>query len=460
MPEGGYESYFEDLENGLSEAMEISGEARERGGDPSDGVEIPVAKDLADRVENLVGVEGVASRIRDLEDEMSREDLALKLSEEFASGDLGDYDDRAGKVEGAIRTAVALLTEGVVAAPIEGIDGVELHENDDGTDYLKVEYAGPIRSAGGTAQALSVLIADYVRTKVGVERYKPRDDEVERYIEEINLYADETGLQYTPKDKETRKIIENCPICLGGEPTSEREVSGYRDLERIDTNRARGGMCLVAAEGIALKAPKIKKHVDALGMEGWDWIENLMHDSSSEDEESEEEERNEGLKPNPKFLDDLTAGRPIFSHPSRPGGFRLRYGRSRNTGHAASGINPATMVIFDDFLAPGTQLKTERPGKAQGVAPVDSVEGPTVRLRNGELRRIDDVEEARRVSNAVEEIVDVGEMCVNYGEFLENNHRLAPASYTYEWWVQDLEETDADVDGMKRAFDLDEVGSK
>ncbi|MDY7083354.1 MAG: hypothetical protein SXQ77_13355, partial [Halobacteria archaeon] len=78
--------------------------------------------------------------------------------------------------------------------------------------------------------------ADYVRSQVGIDRYKPRDDEVERYIEEINLYAEETGLQYTPKDKETRKIIENLPICPSGEPTSEREVSGFRDMERIDTN--------------------------------------------------------------------------------------------------------------------------------------------------------------------------------------------------------------------------------
>jgi DNA polymerase II large subunit len=449
--------YFESLETRLDDVIELAERARERGADPTPDVEIPVAKDLADRVENLIGVEGVAERIRALEEtEDSREDVALRLAEEFADGEFPP-EDRDEKAEAAIRTAVALLTEGVVAAPIEGIDGVDLLTNDDGTEYLRVEYAGPIRSAGGTAQALSVLIADYVGSSLGVEAYKPRDDEVERYIEEINLYADETGLQYTPKDKETRLIIENCPICLDGEPTTEREVSGYRDLERIGTNRGRGGMCLVAAEGIALKAPKIKKYVDALDMDGWDWIDELIHDTSSEDDEGDDEVE---IKPNKKFLKDLTAGRPIFSHPSRPGGFRLRYARARNCGLAASGVSPATMVLFDDFLAAGTQVKTERPGKAQGVAPVDGIEGPTVVLSNGEVRRIDDAEEARRVRNGVERIVDIGEMAVPYGEFLENNHPLVPGSYTYEWWIQELEETDADVPELKNAFDLRELGAR
>jgi len=34
------------------------------------------------------------------------------------------------------------------------------------------------------------------------------------------------------------------------------------------------------------------------------------------------------------------------------------------------------MHLVDDFLATGTQIKTERPGKAAGVVPVDSIEGP------------------------------------------------------------------------------------
>src|SRR5512136_3262062 len=349
--------YFSSLEAGLDRAMAIARKARSEGKDPSTDVEIPLAVDLAERVEKLIGIPGIAVRIREMEEQgMSREESALAIGVDFAEGRLGSGSSKIEAVENAIRTAVALLTEGVVAAPIEGIARVALGKNDDGTDYLKVYYAGPIRSAGGTAQALSVLVADYVRRRVGIEPWRPRPDEVERYVEEIGLYKRVAGLQYNPTDDEIRTIVRNCPICIEGEPTEEEEVSGFRDLARIETNRVRGGIALVSAEGIALKRPKLKKHVSKLELPGWEWLDNLAISKKESGDSS------------PKFLRDLIAGRPVFSHPSRPGGFRLRYGRARNTGLAAAGINPATMLILGQFMAPGTQIKLEQPGKAAAVA--------------------------------------------------------------------------------------------
>ncbi|ELY55098.1 DNA-directed DNA polymerase II large subunit [Natronolimnohabitans innermongolicus] len=476
------ERYFERLESQLEAAMDVAEEAKQRGADPEPEVEIPTARDMADRVENILGIDGVAERVRELEGEMSREEAALELAKDFAEGRVGDYETKAGKVEGAVRTAVALLTEGVVAAPIEGIDKVEILENDDGSEFVNVYYAGPIRSAGGTAQALSVLVADYTRALVGMGQYEARDEEVERYAEEIGLYDKETGLQYTPKDKETKFIAEHMPIMLDGEATGDEEVSGFRDLDRVDTNSARGGMCLVLAEGIALKAPKIQRYTRNLDEIDWPWLQDLIDgnygDSSDADAESEDAVEHAGddaaededeapdsaddgdddadesagpprVEKSKKFLRDLIAGRPVFSHPCAKGGFRLRYGRARNHGFATAGVHPAAMHLVDDFLATGTQIKTERPGKAAGVVPVDTIEGPTVKLANGDVRRIDDPEEALEIRNGVEKIVDLGEYLVNYGEFIENNHPLAPASYTDEWWIQDLAAAGADVQAFE-----------
>ncbi len=476
------ERYFARIEERLDEAWDVAETAKEQGRDPEPEIEIPIARDMADRVENILGIDGVAERVRDLEGEMSREEAALELVTDFVDGNVGDYDSREGKIEGAVRTAVALLTEGVVAAPIEGIDRVELLENDDGTEFVNVYYAGPIRSAGGTAQALSVLVADYARSLLDVDEYKPRDVEVERYAEEIALYDKDTGLQYTPKDKESKFIAKHIPVMLDGEATSDEEVSGFRDLERVDTNSARGGMCLVAAEGIALKAPKIQRYTRDLEEVDWPWLQDLIDgtigkdgagdgdgeeaesgDGAEEDEdgdEAESEPEADGstesgadgpvrADPSQKFLRDLIAGRPVFTHPSEAGGFRLRYGRARNHGFATGGVHPATMHIVDDFLAAGTQIKTERPGKAHGVVPVDSIEGPTVRLANGEVRRIDDPEEAKELRNGVEKVLDLGEYLVNYGEFVENNHPLAPASYAPEWWVKEFEAAGADVRALR-----------
>ena len=96
------------------------------------------------------------------------------------------------------------------------------------------------------------------------------------------------------------------------------------------------------------------------------------------------------------------------------------------------------MVLMDDFIAAGTQIKVERPGKAAGIAPVDTIDGPTVRLFNGDVLSIKTAEEAKKIRPSVQQILDIGEILINFGDFLENNHPLVPSSYCYEWWLQEL----------------------
>ncbi|MGA2105140.1 MAG: DNA-directed DNA polymerase II large subunit [Methanoregula sp.] len=426
------ELYGNSLMDGLNRAIALAKEARSRGLDPSLAVEIPIASDLADRVEALLGIKGVAARIRELESQMSREEVALRIGDDFVARMFGEKNNDE-VLDHSIRTAMALLTEGVVSAPTEGIAKVGLGKNDDGSSFLKIYYAGPIRSAGGTAQALSVLVGDYVRQKLGISRYLPRQVEVERYIEEIRQYNSIMNLQYLPSEAEIRLIVENCPVCIDGEATEKEEVSGHRNLERVETNAVRGGMALVLAEGIAGKARKLKSKVEKMNMGGWDWLDKLIAGAAKPGAEDEAP----GVKPIDKYLRDLIGGRPVFSYPMRKGGFRLRYGRSRNTGFATAGFNPATLHLLGGFLAVGTQMKLERPGKACGVVPVDTIEGPTVRLTGGEVIRVDDEKTALTVLSKVERIIDVGEILIAYGDFLENNHPLVPAGYCEEWWLLD-----------------------
>ena len=60
---------------------------------------------------------------------------------------------------------------------------------------------------GGTAQALSVLIADVVRRELGLDAYIPTPAEVERYKEEIPLYKRAVNLQYLPSGEEIEAIV-------------------------------------------------------------------------------------------------------------------------------------------------------------------------------------------------------------------------------------------------------------
>ncbi|NTV01016.1 MAG: hypothetical protein HGA55_07855, partial [Methanoregulaceae archaeon] len=60
------EQYSEDLLAYLARALDIAAQARAVGIDPRTEVEIPLASDLADRVEALLGIRGIADRVRKL----------------------------------------------------------------------------------------------------------------------------------------------------------------------------------------------------------------------------------------------------------------------------------------------------------------------------------------------------------------------------------------------------------
>src|SRR3989304_5792516 len=50
--------------------------------------------------------------------------------------------------------------------------------------------------------------------------------------------------QYLPSSEEIEAAVRGCPVGIDGEGTEDAEVSGHRDLPRVETNRLRGGACL------------------------------------------------------------------------------------------------------------------------------------------------------------------------------------------------------------------------
>ncbi|MCC6012871.1 MAG: DNA polymerase II large subunit [Candidatus Verstraetearchaeota archaeon] len=422
------QKYFYDIINHVNKLYEIANKARSKGLDPEPYVEIYKAEDLAARVEGLIGISGIGKRIRELKEKFSREEVAFKIIEDIINGKFGKFNDEVA-ADKALRAALAIMTEGITAAPLQGIESVRIKRNFDGSKYLAIYYAGPMRSAGGTEQALTVVFGDYIRILLHLDRYKITNEEIGRFIEEIRLYERKVGrFQYHPSDDELRRILSYLPVEVTGPPTDKYQVSVYRNLERIETNYVRGGALRVINDGIYGKAEKLKKIVEKIGLD-WSWL-NIKF--------KENEENQNKIQPDDKYLVDVVGGRPIFSHPSRFGGFRLRYGRARNTGLAAVGINPATMIILESFIAIGTQLRIERPGKSATITPVDTIEGPIVKLKNGDVIRVENVEIAKKVKDNVEEILFLGDMLVAIGEFLENNHRLMPPGYCEEIWAEEL----------------------
>ena len=418
----GHQQYTTVLEKGLEGVYAVAGKAREKGLDPALSPEPEVAKDLAELVEGLVGPLGVAESIRDLSKKLPREELAFKIAEQIVYGKFGHMDAREA-AEQAIRTSLAILTEGITAAPLQGVARVAIKSNPDRTRYLAIYYAGPIRSAGGTEQALTLVIGDFVRRLLGLDRYKPTEEEVRRFVEEVRLFERAVArFQYHVSDEELRRALQSIPVEVTGTESDPVEVSSFRNLPRIETNRVRGGALRVVNDGVVGRSAKVWTIVEKLGIEGWDWLRRIREI---------EEKKIAG------FMEDVIAGRPIFSFPSRRGGFRLRYGRARNTGLAAVGIHPATMMVLQRFLAAGTQLRIEEPGKSGVVVPVDTIEPPIVRLRDGSVVRVT-LENFDQIKNVVGKILFLGDILVGFGDFLYNNKPLLPSGFTEEWWREEL----------------------
>lgn len=429
MENGELEGYFEQLKRESENAYAIAQAARQKMLDPQPFVEIIPTKDVAERVEGIVGPKGIGALIKKLESEgKAREIIAHEIVKKIISREFDcKIEDKAKLIEQAVRTGVGILTEGVLVAPTEGIEKVEISQNPDGSSYVSIFFAGPIRSAGGTVAALAVVLADVARLHFGIGNYRPTDTECERYLEEITLYdARKARLQYKPSDNEVKYLVKNCPVCVDGAPTEEFEVSAYRDLPRIKSNFVRGGIGLVLCEGIAQKAAKVLKYTKKIGLD-WKWLEPLVKVGKKEGAGGFE------LKPNDKYLDDIVAGRPIFSYPMRPGGFRLRYGRSRNSGIMGKAVHPATMYVLNSFLAVGTQMKVERPGKGCVVGPCTSVLGPVVKLKDGSVVEVQSSRQAQEVLPSIEEILFLGDILVSYGDFAKANHPLVPGAWCEEW---------------------------
>ncbi|HIQ50458.1 MAG TPA: DNA polymerase II large subunit, partial [Nautiliaceae bacterium] len=331
--------YFEELRKKTLFLYEIANEARKKGYDPKEEVEIPLAKNIAERVEGLISVKvpeivgkGIPKRIKELEKKYGQLDwrVAMTIAKEVAEGKFFRFENKIKALETGIRVGLAYITLGTVSAPIEGFIELKEKKRRDGKPYLAAYFAGPIRGAGGTAAAVSVLLADYLRFVFGYPKYDPSEEEIKRYQIEIQDYHERvTRLQYYPSPKEIEFLVKNIGIEITGIPTEKKQVSNFKDLQRVETNYIRGGMCLVLAEGLAQKAKKLWKKLgkwgESFGFIEWNWLKEFLElqaeiKAKEGSEKNKEEKNDKKIKPDFTYIKELAAGRPVFGYPLRFGG--------------------------------------------------------------------------------------------------------------------------------------------
>ena len=220
-----YSSYISKLQNECNVVYGIAESARKKGKDPRNFVEIPQAHDLADRTQKLLSFlnsRQTAEQIRELTEihKGNRELVAIDIarivaaetylygvSEKCIKCDGKGYTKQGWKelncvpcessgveifyldtpywkdtlkkfeeiekfsndtkiaisIYHGVCAGLAVLTEGILVAPLDGVVSCRILTNGNGTKCIAISFAGPIRSAGGTGQALSVLIGDILR---------------------------------------------------------------------------------------------------------------------------------------------------------------------------------------------------------------------------------------------------------------------------------------------------------
>ncbi|MEM1583562.1 MAG: DNA polymerase II large subunit [Nitrososphaerota archaeon] len=419
--------YYKELSDKIIHQKKIAIEARKRIASPTPYIEVFFARDLAERVELLVGPRGVADKIRSSLGKMSLEKLALKLAKDIIEEHGKEKIDNRILLQ-AIRTSLAILTPPcITAAPTEGVVDVKIKKNFDGSRYLAIYFAGPIRSAGGTELAAVVVLADYVRRLVGLDRYKPTYEEVMRFIEELRLYKRKVSrFQYNVPDDVIEYVLKNLPVEVTGIPTDKILVSSFRNLPRIETNYLRGGALRVINDGIAGRAKKVLKFVEKIGLDGWEWIGRVIEIMDSVKNEDE------------GYLDEVVGGRPVISVQDRFGGLRIRYGRTASTGLASVGLHPVTLEILNWYIVSGTQLKLDYPGKGGIVSVVEYIEPPVVLTVDGEVARLENHTKYEKIKDKIEKILFLGDILVSVGDLIENNVKIHRPGFCEEWWCEEL----------------------
>jgi len=450
------QKYFDSLKQEVIKLHEIGVKARKKGYDPDCEVEIKLAENMAERVVGLMSViapqiagSGVVERIIDLEKQYGALDwrVALQIALEVAQEKYCKFNDKKEAIEIGIRTGFAYSTVGVVSSPLDGLIGIDLKKRIDGRgEYFCLNYAGPIRNAGGTNAAVSALIADYVRKKMNYDVYDAQDIEIKRSIAEIRDYDERIApRQHKPSDEELTFLFKNIPVEISGDPSEKLEVSNFKDLPRIPTNFIRSGFALMCTDCIPLKAPKLWKQLSKWGpdfdMTQWNFLEELIRIQKAAKSKGQGTSGGQTAKimPSYAFIADLVAGRPVFAHPLRSGGFRLRYGRCRTSGYSACSVHPATMQISNQYLATGTQIKIERPSKGCALTSCDYIDGPIVKLADGEVVQLETTQQAKEHTGKITEIIYLGDLLISYGDFFDRAQTLIPAGYCSEWWQKELE---------------------
>lgn len=367
------------IEEHLTAIIDMAKRARLRGLDPETEPEVMIVHSRAELMQLLMPrLNGFGSRADELISTLGPDMAGFKIAEETMLGKFGYFSDEE-KILLAIRAGLITMNQGYDDSAVFSISGVRISPQPQKS--LIINYNSLVFKVRSIDLARSVIIADYLRRNEHLGVYKFSNEDF------INLYNG------TPKIQRIAHIIK--------EVVNHLQV-GISSDDGVD-------VVVRVLLSIVKNKNKLLKLVKSLNLEGWSWLETLSFTRSS------------------SYI-----VLPLSQHGK--GGFKIRYGRAHNTGFGAIGVHPATMVLLNGLIRPGSRLKINIAPWRVIVVPVDTIDGPIVELKDGSIVEIKNLNDAFKVSEQIVRILHLGDILISYNDLVIFNAKLKRAGFCNEWW--------------------------
>ncbi|MFX1517446.1 MAG: hypothetical protein ACFFC6_14165, partial [Promethearchaeota archaeon] len=417
MIEKEFHKYIQSIKNVLETQIQLAQRARAHRIDPQSTIESTLTFSTKAKIAAILKIPKLEEY---LPPNLALHETPLLLAADIAKQIVNGRfikDSRENLILLALHSALVVLSQGLISVPHESIPKITI---DSKSNHLTIYFSNTIRYVTGDTIGLVILIADYIRHILHLNRFNPSPELLNRYIEELEIYFTMNDRSGNLRKDLIRFLVQNIGVEVSGEAYERIEVKKYRNLPNM-TNRLRMGMC-VAFDKVIENINTIV-HIRLIsGIPEWEWLVSPLKRIRREKHEF--------------GIGEVRGTQPLLSRSGKPGGFRLRYGYSRNTGQGAAGIHPGTMYL-SKMLSPGTNIRIDFMERSLTVFPVSTLVGPLVELKDGSSERLETLTRVREIENDVVQIWEMGDILLSPDD-IPTTETIELSAWTEEWWSLEI----------------------
>ncbi len=370
----------DNIEKHLSIVFDMADRARSRGIDPEIKPEVVITRSRAELMQQLLPrLNGFGLRAEELILSLGPDLAGFKIAEETMLGKFGHFPEDE-MILLAVSAGLITMNQGYDDRVLFSISNIRIVPQPQRS--LALNYNSTVFKVKSLDLARSVIIADYIRRNAHLNAYKFNEKDFN------NLYANNMA-----RFQKISHII--------------REVMNHLQVGVFSEDEP--DVVIHVLLSIVKHKNKLLKLATSLNLEGWAWLKSLSF-------------------VRPVHHIEL----PLSQHGK--GVFKIRYGRAPNTGFGTVGVNPATMILLDGLIRPGSRLKLNVAPWHVIVVPVNTIDGPIVELKDGSIVEVKNLDDAFKIKERVAKILHLGDILISYNDLVSSNAKLKRAGFCSEWW--------------------------